>query len=129
MGDRFVFAEVGFSDRMNNLHQAIALFLLKLGLAIALTICIRRSFFFPFSEVRCTHKCYPHTFQNLEKILNCHVECSDSEMKHLETTVQVRDSSFRSAPLRMTLKGYKASREWDFKTCVYTVALVSYYQS
>jgi hypothetical protein len=51
-------------------------------------------------------------------------------MKHLETTVQVRDSflrnasrTFRSAPLRMTLKGYKASGDWDFKTCVYTVAL------
>ncbi len=46
-------------------------------------------------------------------------------MKHLETTVEVRDSSFRSAPLRMTLKGYKASGDWDFKTCVYTVALLA----
>ncbi len=55
-------------------------------------------------------------------------------MKHLETTVQVRDSSFQflpygnaganaslRTPLRMTFQGYKASVDWDFKTCVYTV--------
>ncbi|MBD2363729.1 hypothetical protein H6G36_21495 [Anabaena minutissima FACHB-250] len=51
-------------------------------------------------------------------------------MKHLETTVQIRDSfrrnalrTLRKASLRMTFKGYKAIVDWDFQTCVYTLAL------